>query len=70
MKVSNIFWVLLASAYGVSPYNTGKYGAGDIQVGPITLPVTGPQGLAILGIAIIAIGVGLFVWSRQLRRQG
>ena len=69
MKHSNIAW-LLASAYGVSPYSAGSYSQNGLQIGPVTLPVTGAQGLLVLGVIAIAVGAGLFVWANQKRRRG
>ena len=58
----------LAGVYGAGPYGAGKYSQGFVQIGPITLPATGPQLLAIVSAALIAIAAGWFVRLRQKRR--
>jgi LPXTG-motif cell wall-anchored protein len=60
---------LLAQAYGQGAYSTGTYGGDNLSIGPITLPVTGPTALAIVSALAIGIGVGLFVWARQKRKN-
>lgn len=70
------FW-RLASTYGTSSYGSCDYSSGTscngsspgVQIGPITLPVTGATIWAILGILLIALAVGLFVWGRQRRKR-
>lgn len=58
-----------AQAYNQSTYGNSTYGRGLVQIGPVTLPVTGPQLLGIGSVITIAIGVGLLVWLRQRRRH-
>lgn len=73
--LTNHAW-LLATAYGSGTYGSDIYSgaassssSSNVQIGPITLPVTGAGLLAILGIFAIAVGAGLFVWARQRRRK-
>lgn len=58
-----------AAAYGQGLYGAGLYSQGFVQIGPVTLPVTGPQLLGIVSALCIGIAVGLVVWTRGRRRQ-
>ena len=58
-----------AQPYGQGAYGSSTYGNGVIQIGPVILPVTGAGILAIISIAIIALGVGLYAWARQRRKR-
>jgi hypothetical protein len=63
---------LLASTYGSGSYGSSTYNgsaSSGTQIGPLSLPVTGATLWVIVGIAAIAVGVGLFVWARQQRRH-
>jgi hypothetical protein len=58
----------LGTTYGSSLFNAGSYN-GNVQIGPITLPVTGAGLSIILGALALAIAGGVFVWLRQNRNQ-
>jgi LPXTG-motif cell wall-anchored protein len=63
--------VLFASAYGSGSYSTSTYsGAAGVTIGPVTLPVTGAQFLAIAGALLIGAAAGIVVWVWQRRRGG
>ncbi len=66
--------VLLSATAQAQPYGSGLYGSsnysnGLVQIGPIILPVTGPQLMAIVSAALIATSVGLIVWWRSRRKS-
>ena len=67
--------VLFAQAYGQGAYSCGQYSSGCqsatnvIRIGPAVLPATGATLLAIISAALIALGVGLYVWARQRRKR-
>jgi|GEM_PF-5217424 len=64
-----VFHALLAQTYGAGVYGSGTYGGATVQIGPVILPATGAGILAVISILIIAAGIGLFVWTRQRRKQ-
>jgi LPXTG-motif cell wall-anchored protein len=67
--------VWLAQTYGQGVYGCGQYGAscsqgtGVIQIGPLILPATGAGLIAIISAVLIAVGSGIFVWTRRRRKR-
>lgn len=68
----------LASGYGDGKYGCTAYSAASsvppecndlVQIGPLTLPVTGSTLLSLVGALLIAVGVGLGVWVYQRRKK-
>lgn len=58
-----------AQPYNQGAYNTTTYSTGLVRIGPIVLPVTGPQLLGVLSAAAIAVAIGLIVWMREQKNQ-
>lgn len=78
MKLSNYAWVALLAdvmSYGQGTYGCGQYNSGCqsggsvLQIGPLILPNTGSTWLILVGIVLVAIGVGVFAWARQRRKK-
>jgi len=66
--------LLSASTYGTSTYGSGSFSSvlassTNVQIGPITLPVTGSGLLVIMGCLGIAVAAGLVVWLHQRRSK-
>lgn len=59
---------MFGSTYGTGLFNAGTYN-GNVQIGPVTLPVTGAGLSIILGALAISLAAGIFVWSRQKRNK-
>jgi hypothetical protein len=59
---------VLGSTYGSGTFNASSYN-GNVQVGPITLPVTGAGLAIILGVLALSVAAGIFSWLRQNRKQ-
>ena len=67
MSLANIK-LFLGSTYGSSVFGSSTYN-GNVQIGPITLPVTGAGLSIILGALALALAAGIFVRSRQNRNK-
>ena len=66
--------LLFASTYGSGAYGSNPYGGvlasgTNVQVGPITLPVTGAGLMIIVGALALAVAAGWLVWLRQQRKK-
>ncbi len=72
MKLGNYAWLALAvvsTGYGSGAYGSGAYGQAALQIGPITLPVTGSTWIVFVVVGVAAIGIGLLRWTRQLKAK-
>jgi len=67
MALANIR-LFLGSTYGSGVFGAGTYNGG-VQIGPITLPVTGAGLSIILGAFALAIAAGMFARLHQKRKQ-
>ncbi len=62
--------LVAAQAYGEGNYGQSTYSSGTIHIGPVTLPVTGPQlAITLVSTALIAAAVTLVVWYRRHKKR-
>jgi hypothetical protein len=69
LLVSFIPTTLMAAPYGSGIYGNGLFGQGQVKIGPVTLPLTGPQLEFSLSAILVAFGVAWLVWLYQKKRQ-